>query len=186
MESVMTSWVSGGLFLLSDEGGEFNPLGKGEPVLYFWTLVVFALLLVILTKFLWGPIMRAVSEREDRIKGDLDQAEEARREAEQVRDQHKKEMEAAAQGAKAILDEARERAESLRVDLERQAREGAEGIIAKARGQIEAEKTAAMQEIREQVVDLSVEITKRIVDHAVDREDHLRMAEELIPKVREM
>ena len=96
------------------------------------------------------------------------------------------EMDAVAQSAKAVLDEARERASSLKVDLERQARATADGIVAKARQQIEAEKVQAMQDIRDQIVDLSVEITKQIVEKAVDREDHLRIAAGLVPKVKDM
>ena len=185
MESVMTSWLSRGTVLLEEDAG-FDPTGKGETQLYFWTVLVFVLLLVLLTKFLWRPIMQTVGEREDRIKGDLEKAEEARVEAEASREKHSQEMEAVAQNAKAVLDEARQRAASLKVDLERQARAEADEIVSKARQQIEAEKVQALQDIRDQVVDLSVEITKQIVEKAVDREDHLRIAADMVPKVREM
>ena len=75
---------------------------------------------------------------------------------------------------------------SLLADLEREARAGADEIVKKARQQIEAEKVQALQDIRDQVVDLAVEITKQIVDKAVDREDHLRIAAEMIPRVKDM
>lgn len=185
MESVMASWLSQGTVLL-DEGGGFDPIQTGPWELYFWTALVFVLLLVLLTKFLWRPIMQSVGEREDRIKDDLDKAEGARLEAEAAREKHRQEMDAVAQNAKAVLDEARERASSLKVDLEREARAGADEIVKKARQQIEAEKVQALQDIRDQVVDLAVEITKQIVDKAVDREDHLRIAAEMIPRVKDM
>jgi len=184
MESVMTMWAGEGALRLA--AGEFDPLGSGAWPLFFWTALVFVLLLVLLTKFAWGPIMKAVGDREDRIKSDLEQAEQARREAEEVRVKHAEEMAAAAAQAKALLDEARDRAADLKLDLERQARSEADDILVKARQQIEADKVQAMQDIRDQVVDLSVEITKQIVDKAVDREDHLRLAEALIPKVRDV
>lgn len=185
MERVMTSWLGQGTVLLEGDGG-FNPIQTGPWELYFWTVLVFVLLLVILTKFLWRPILQTVGKREDQISGDLEKAEEARREAEEAREKHRQEMDAVAQSAKAVLDEARERASSLKVDLERQARAAADGIVAKARQQIEAEKVQAMQDIRDQIVDLSVEITKQIVEKAVDREDHLRIAAGLVPKVKDM
>lgn len=189
MESMIHS-ICGALgsstFLLADDGEGFNPLKVGDWPLYFWTVIVFVLLLTLLTKFVWGPLMKAVSDREERISSDIEKAEEQRREAEELHAKYAKELEQAHQEAKGLLDEARERAGSLRTELEREAREQAEGILAKARDQIEAEKVQAMQEIRDQVVDLSVEITKQIVEKAVDREDHLRLAETLIPKVRDM
>lgn len=174
-------------FLLADDKkGGFNPLDVGDWPLFFWTAIVFALLVSLLGKFVWGPLMKVVADREQRIADDIEKAEESRREAEEAHAKHAKELEQAHQEAKGLIDEARERASSLKVELEREAREQAEGLIAKAREQIEAEKQQAMQEIRDQVVDLSVEITKQIVEKAVDREDHLRIAEGLIPKVRDM
>ena len=187
MESIMASAfgaASKGLPLLSDGG--FDPLGNVDGPLLAWTALVFVLLLVILSRFAWPKLVETISAREDKIRNDIEQAEEARREAEEAREKHKSEMEAAAQSVRAVLDEARERAESLRTELERGARTEAEEILAKARVQIEAERDQALQDIRDQVVDLSVEITKRIVEKVVDREDHLRMAEDLIPKVREI
>ena len=188
MESMIHS-ICGALghstFLLADDEA-FNPLKVGDWPLYFWTVIVFILLLTVLTKFAWGPIMKVVADREQRIGDDIETAETQRREAEELHQQRTKELEAAHQDAKGLLDEARDRAASLRVELERDAREQAEGLVAKARDQIAAEKVQAMQEIRDQVVDLSVEITKQIVEKAVDREDHLRIAEALIPKVRDM
>lgn len=174
--------------LLATEGGEggFNPLQVGDWSLFFWTLIVFLVLFFFLSKYAWGPILKVVSDREDRIRDDIRSAEEARREAEEIRERHRREMEQAALKAKGFLDEARERAESLRADLERKAREEAEALMAKAKRQIDAEKVAAMQQIRDQVVEISVEINRRLLSEARGRDDHLRIAEELIPKLKNL
>mgnify|MGYP001176885073 CR=1 FL=1 len=188
MEFILSQMIALPLPLLA--GGEasegFNPLQVGDWSLYLWTVVVFLVLFFFLSKFAWGPILKMVSDREDRIRGDLSSAEEARREAEEIRERHRREMEQASIQAKGLLDEARERAAALQGQLEATARQEAEAMIAKAKRQIEADKLAAMQQIRDQVVDLSIEISRRLASESNSLEDHLRMASELIPKVSQL
>ena len=163
----------------------FNPLelDPGFWALSFWTAVVFVILLILLSKFAWKPLMAAVDSRESKIRDDIEKAEAARQEAEATRAAHQRELEQAAQQAKAALDEARERAEALREELKTQARSEADSLIAKAREQIDAEKRQAIEEIKDQMVELSVEISRRIATRTVDREDHLKEAEALLAKL---
>ena len=186
MDPIQMFAVCGSMPLLADEGGGFNPLDVGDWSLFLWTVVVFLVLFFILTKFAWRPILGMVSAREERIREDLANAEEARKEAEETREKHRREMEQASQQAKALLDETRERASTLQAELETKARDEAEAIVAKARTQIESEKVAAMQQIRDQVVDLSVEINRRLAAEGQSRDDHARLADELIPKLKSL
>lgn len=171
-------------FLLA--GGSFNPIKLDNWSLYFWTVIVFVLLLLLLMKFVWRPLMNAVDARESKIREDLEKAEQGRKEAEELREKHRVEMESAAQQAKASLDEARERAETLRTELETKAREEAQGIVERARQQIDAEKEQALREIKDQVVDLSVAITQRIIENAPGRDDHAREADALIARMKDL
>jgi F-type H+-transporting ATPase subunit b len=188
VELYLTNMIGHSLPLLMEEGASqpFNPLEAGDWSLFFWTLIVFLVLLFFLSKYAWGPILKMVSDREDRIRTDLSSAEDARRDAEEIRERHRREMEQAAVQAKGLLDEARERAESLRGELERAARTEAESILARARKQIEADKLSAMQQIRDQVVDLSIEINRKLAAQSAEREDYLRLATELVPKIRNL
>jgi F-type H+-transporting ATPase subunit b len=179
----MTATIGGGPTYLLAEGGGFDLFRAADWPLFFWTALVFVLLVTILSTKVWRPLMETIAKREDSIREDIQKAEEARQEAESIREKHRREMDVAAQQAKALLDEARERASSLSVELERRARENAEQILTKARQQIEADKILAMQQIRDQVVDLSVAITTQILHRPAEREDHLKVAETLIPKV---
>ncbi len=172
-------------FLL-EGGGGFNPVDLGNPALLFWQLVVFAILFLLLWAKVWGPLMKTVRARETKIEGDIKAAETARLEAEAVREKHRREMDQAALAVKAMLEEAEARAAKLKSELEAEARVQAEGLVAKARAQILAEKAQALQEIRDQVVDLSVEITRRLLGREVGREDPLKEAEKLMPKVRNL
>ncbi len=182
-------WIASGakvvLHLLS--GGDdkpFNPIDLSNSTLLFWTVIVFVVLFVLMARFVWGPLMKTVGAREDRIRGDMEKAEAARVDAETSRVALQRDLEQAQQKAKALLDEASERASKLRTELETQARTDAESIVAKARAQIQAEKAQALQEIRDQVVDLSVEISKRLVAKAPGREDHLKEADAVIGRLR--
>lgn len=168
------------------EGGGFDPLKLDEHAwsLVFWTAVAFLLLLFLLTKYAWGPIGGVVRQREERIGQDLARAEEARREAEELRERHRREMEQAAQQTKALLDEARQRAEGTRADIEAKAREESEAMLERARRTIEAEKAQALREIKDQIVDLSVAVTGRLLEKAPSREDHLAEAESLMSELR--
>ena len=179
----MTPFASAGPVLPLLEG--FNPLELDPDfwALSFWTAVVFVILLVLLSKFAWRPLMAAVDSRESKIRDDIEQAEAARQEAETIRAAHQRELEQAAQQAKAALDEVRERAGALHEELKAEARAEADSLITKAREQIDAEKRQAISEIKDQVVELSVEISKRIASRTVDREDHLKEAEVLLGKL---
>jgi len=170
-------------FLL--EGDAFNPLELGSWTLVFWTAVTFAFLLFLLGRFAWRPLMDTVKGREERIASDLENAEVARKDAEDARDTHRRELEQAAQQAKKLMGEARDRAKSLQAELEATAREESKALIERARQTIDAEKQQALREIKDQVVDLSVAISARIVERSVDREDHLRTADELLAKLKE-
>jgi len=173
--------------LILAEGGDFNPLELDADAwsLVFWTAVAFLLLLFLLTKYAWGPLGSAVRSREQRIRDDLDKAEQARREAEETREKHRLEMERVAQETKSLLDEARQRAESVRADIESQAKSEADAIVERARKTIEAEKAQALQEIKDQVVDLSVTITSRLLERSTEPEDHLKEADALLARFRE-
>lgn len=185
MMSVLTAIP--GLPMLA-EGGGFNPLELDPDfwALFFWTALVFLILLFLLGKYAWKPLMATVDAREKKIEGDIQNAEQARAEAEAARTKLQAEVEESAQKAKEALEEARERAEKLQAELKAQAHSEAEAMIAKARAQIDAEKRQALDQIKEQVVELSVEISKRIAAGSIDREDHLREADVLIQKLKEV
>ena len=167
------------------EGDGFNPLELGSWTLVFWTAIAFVLLLALLYRFAWGPLMNTVQGREERIASDLERAETARKGAEEARQKHQEELQQAAQEARALLDETRERAKQLQAELEVQARSEAQGLLERARQTIDAEKQQALREIKDQVVDLSVAISARIVEKSVDREDHLRQADKVLAKLKE-
>lgn len=129
----------------------------------FWTTLVFLLLLVVLRKFAWIPILNAVKSREDRIKSALDSAEEAREEMARLKADNEVIIKEARAERNNLLQEARDMKEKMVEDAKEQASAEGKKIVESARMKIRSEKEAAIAEIRNQVAELSVEIAERIL-----------------------
>src|SRR5664279_3611256 len=123
----------------------------------FWSILIFGLFFLILTKFAWKPILSAVKERDEMIKGSLESAAKAREEMLKLQSDNEAIIRKAREERESILKEAREVRDRLISEAKGRATEEAEKLVEKARAGIEGEKRKAMTEIREQVATLSVE-----------------------------
>jgi F-type H+-transporting ATPase subunit b len=166
----------------ADDHG-FNPL---EPSfgLMFWSSVTFVLLFVLLQRFAWKPILAKVEEREKKIRGDLDGAEQARLSAEATLKQHEAKLAEAAQAARETVEAARARAEQAAAGIASAAKAEAEATLTRARAQIEADKQRAVADIKAAVVELSMAVTREVVKRTAGQEDHAKVADDLIRHVR--
>lgn len=138
-------------------------LVKPEFGLIFWMALTFLIVLFILKKFAWGPILKAIHEREQSIEKSLNLAQQARAEMEDLRAGNEKLLAEARLERDKILKEAREIKEGMLSEAKSKAQSEAERIVADARRNIEAEKLAAINELKNQVALLSVEIAEKIV-----------------------
>lgn len=129
----------------------------------FWTTFIFGILLVLLRVFAWKPIMGAVKAREESIKGSLKAADEARLDMERLKADNDAIMKEARKERDALLKEAREARDLMLGEAKDQAKTEADRIVEKARLGIEKEKQSAISEIRNQVVELSVDIAEKIL-----------------------
>jgi F-type H+-transporting ATPase subunit b len=164
-------------------GHKFNPL---EPSfgLMFWSAVTFVILLIMLSKFAWKPILAKVDEREKKIKGDIDGAEKARTDAEATLKRHEAKLAEAAQAARETVEAARVRAEQAAAGIAAAAKAEAEATLARARAQIEADKQRAVADIKAAVVELSMAVTREVVKRTSQQEDHAKIADDLIRHVK--
>ena len=148
-------------------GGGLYDINTG---LSFWTLVVFAILVLILGKYAWGPILAAVDAREKGIQTALDEAAERNQEAEKLLANHKENLADARRQANELLAEGKAAGESIRMEIEEKARGEAQSIIERARAEIERERDAAIAEIRRESVDLALAAATRLVQENLDQE----------------
>lgn len=148
----------------SEGGGVFSV----NPGLSVWTTVIFLMLLGVLWKFAWGPLLAAVEAREERIQSALDQSRTHQEEAEKLIAEHRAQLAEARRQAAEIVAESRSAAENLRRDLEAKAREEAQGIVEAARNEIERQKDQALAELRAESVDLALAAAARLLEERVD------------------
>jgi F-type H+-transporting ATPase subunit b len=129
----------------------------------FWTVLIFTLFFLILTKFAWKPILTAVKQRDEMIRGSLISAEKARKEMVKLQSDNEAILKKAREEREGILKEARDIRDKLIAEAKGKASEEAEKLIEKARTGIEREKAVALADIREQVTNLSIEIASRLL-----------------------
>lgn len=150
----------------------------------FWTTIIFGLLLVLLRVFAWKPIMGAIKAREDSIKGSLEAADEARRDMERLKTDNEAIMKEARKERDSLMKEARDSRDKMITEAKNQAKTEADRIVEKARIGIEKEKSAAIAEIRDQVVDLSVEIAGKILrENLKDTPEQDRLINKLLDDI---
>jgi len=131
--------------------------------LIFWTTVVFTLLVLLLKKFAWKPILSAVDERNKSIKDSLAQAEKARSEMSELTANNEKIIAQAKVDRDIILKEARDIKNEIISEAKDKANKEAEKLVSTAKEQILNEKMKAITELKNHVADLSIEMAEKIL-----------------------
>jgi len=149
--------------------------------LIFWTGISFLILLFILRKFAWNPILGAVNTREESIKDALASAEAAKRDMENLKADNERILQEARSEREAMMKEAREIRAKMIADAKEDAKESADKMIVQAQAAIESEKKAAVAELKSQVASLSLEIAEKVVKHELSSPDkQLKLVEEML------
>ncbi len=157
-----------------------NPLVQVDPGLYFWTIATFLVLVFLLAKFAWRPLLDALERRQETIRKSLDDADAARGELERLQSESAEILKAARVEAEAIVSKSRADALQLGEELKQKARGEADAIVREAKRQIESEKSQALREIRGEVADLSIRIASKLIERNISREDNERLVEETL------
>ena len=152
--------------------------------LVFWTTVTFFILLLLLKKMAWKPILGAVSEREESINNALASAEEARKEMQNLTADNERILKEARSERDAMMKDAREIKESMLSEAKEEAKSEANKIIAQAQATIESEKQAAIADLKNQVAELSIGIAEKVVrKELVNDKDQSQLIEQLLKEV---
>jgi F-type H+-transporting ATPase subunit b len=155
-----------------------NPLVQPDPGLYIWTIVTFLVLLALLAKFAWKPLLEALDNRQQSIRKALDDARKAKQELEGIHaDSARRRARARAEAAE-IVSRSRSDADRFREEMKEKARAEAATLMRNAERSIELETSRALQQIRLEAVDLSVGIASKILQRNVSKEDNERLIEE--------
>ncbi len=137
----------------------------------FWTLIVFAITFFILAKYAWKPLLNALKQRDNSIAEALQAAEKAKKDVSLLNVESAKILAEAKKERDKILQEAREFKEAMLNEAREQAKKDGLKLIEDAREAIKNEKSAAVQEIKKQVAELSVAISEKILLHELSDPD---------------
>ena len=160
-----------------------NPLVQPDPGLFIWTIVTFLVLLALLAKFAWRPLLSALDSRQDTIRKALDDAQEARRELERLNQQSAEIIRTARAEAESIISSSRLDADRLRQEMKQTARAEADNIVRNAGREIQLETGRALQQIRKEAVDLSVMIASKIIQRNITKEDNERLIDDALKQI---
>lgn len=152
--------------------------------LFFWQLLLFIVLVLILAKYAWKPILNAVNEREEGIKDALEAADNARKEIANLTADNERILREARVERDGILKEAREMKEAIITEAKDEAQAQANKVIEKAQQTIESEKQAAIAELKNQVATLSLEIAEKVIkEQLADDKKQVKLVEDMLKDV---
>jgi F-type H+-transporting ATPase subunit b len=148
-----------------------------------WTLVIFVLVVILLGKFAWGPVLGLLKQREEFIHKSLSDAKHDRDEAEARLKEYAARLQSAQREAIGIVEEARRDAERLREELRERARAEADTMIKNAERQVQLETSRALQQIRKEAVDLSVTIASKLLQRNISKDDNEKLINDAIKQM---
>jgi len=150
-----------------DESGA-TPLFTVNLGTTVWTTIVFLMLLGILYKFAWGPVLSAVEAREAGIQGALDDAAEKHSEAAKLLDEYRAQMADTRREAQQMIAEAKAAGQDVRKEIEEKARAESEAMLERAKTTIERERDAALEALREESVDIALAAASKLIHEKLD------------------
>jgi F-type H+-transporting ATPase subunit b len=161
-------------------GGEKPGLLDMEWASAIIAIVVFLVLLALLTKLAWRPILEGLQKREETIRQAVADAQKASEDARAMADEYKKKLDAATDEARAIAEDAKKNAEGIKARIEEDARKNADETVARSKREIERAKQTAIDEILGEVTSIAAEAASRIVKKNLTTEDNAALVDEVV------
>jgi F-type H+-transporting ATPase subunit b len=172
-----------GIFLSGGEVHEKPSLLSVNPGLIIWTIVVFVLFLILLRKFAWGPLIKALNNREDTIKNALENAEKQNKDTAELIEQNKKIIAEANMQASKILNDARELSTKIKDEIVSKAHEESNRNIQKAKEQIESMKETALEQMKDDITDIAFKAAEKILSKNLDKSKQMDIIDEFMNKI---
>lgn len=151
----------------------------------FATLFFFVLLIVLLRKFAWGPLLKIMEEREQFVANEIKEAEKSRKEAEKAARKAEERLGQTREEARKIIEEAKAAGIKQEQDIIEAAQAEAERMVQNAQKEIQHEKEKALQDLQEQVASLSVLIASKVIEKELSEEEQQRLIDEYIEEIGE-
>ena len=154
-------------------------LGINLPVLVA-QLVNFTILLVLLRLVAWGPLLRMLDERRERIRESLEAADQIKAQSAESDRQVQEQIEAARREGQALIAQAQEISSRIQADARTQAQADAEAALARARNEIQLERDTAIADLRKEFAGLTISAAEKVINSSLDRNAHKRLIDEAL------
>lgn len=165
---------------LAEEGGGVFNLSPGVS---FWTFIIFLVLMFLLSKFAFPPILGYAAAREQRIQEALDVARQQREETERLLAEQREELAKARQHAQEMIAEGKVGADRVREDMLQQARREQQELLARAQRDIAAERDVAIEALRREAVDLALAAAGKLVGQRMNAAEDRKLVAEYLKTV---
>lgn len=165
--------------------GKGNPIFPWAPDLAIWTLAVFLLLLFILRRAAWGPMLEALRKREETIRSAVEEAKVARAETQRVTAEFQAEMARKMAEIPRIMEEARRDAENLKQEMVAKATQEIQAERQRLRREVETAKDQALKEISDTAAQLATLISAKAIRRSLTPDDHRRLVDEALGDLRD-
>ncbi len=176
--------ISSLIILFSPDGGHENPsLLSVNPGLIIWTIIIFILLLFLLRKIAWKPLITALNNRELTIKNSLEYAEKLKAETEKIKEENDKIIEEAKIQAKKIISQSKEAAERVKQEIISKANLESQKIIMKAKEEIELQRETMIEELKQDIIFIAIKAAEKIIENNLNEKKHSKLIEEFISKL---
>ncbi len=165
------------------EAAKINIFDPADIPLGIWSILVFAILLYVLKKYAWGPILEGLQKREHHIESAIREAEQARTEAQRLREQFQAEVNKAQGTVRDILDEGRRSAQRQSDEMVNKARGEIQAERDRLRREIEMARDQALQELWSQTAQLATLVSAKAIRRDLSPEDHRRLVDDALAEM---
>ena len=154
-------------------------IGINLPLLVSF-LVSFVILFALLSIFLYKPVLKMLDERQTKIRESMEQAEKIRQETASSEEEIKAHLEKARKEGQGVIAQATQIGERLKEEAKQGARQEAESLIAKARGEIQRERDKSIEELRAEFADIAILAAEKVINETLDKKKHRKIIDEVI------
>jgi F-type H+-transporting ATPase subunit b len=150
----------------------------------FWSVIVFILLIIVLWRFVLKPVNRIIAKRQEEIEESVNIADKQKLEAQEFVEGQKLQLEAAKKEARQIIEDSKTAARKIKEEIEEKANEKSRIILDSALEEIRAERDRSVVAVKNQIVEIAMDATERIIGKSLSEEEHKKLIEESLKEVQ--
>ena len=150
----------------------------------FWSIIVFVILIVVLWKFVLKPVNKMMVKRQEEIQEAVNIADKQRQEAQEFIEGQKLQLEAAKKEARQIIEDSKIAARKIKDEIEEKAAEKSRTILDSALEEIRAERDRSVVAVKNQIIEIAMDATERIIGKSLSEEEHKKLIEESLKEVQ--